>query len=61
MTLFTRGIFVWIIFSISTALAEVPPDTLITQAVERLISELTERKTELEADRAQLYLSLIHI
>jgi len=55
MTLFTRGIFVWIIFSISTALAEVPPDRLITQAVESLISELTERKTELEADRAQLY------
>ncbi len=55
MILLVRSILVWIIFSMGTALAEAPPDRLITQAVERLISELTERKTELENDRVGLY------
>ena len=35
--------------------AAVPPDQLIRQTVERLIDELTQRKSELERDRVQLY------
>ena len=35
--------------------ADLPPDKLITQTVQQLILELTDRKAELEGDRTQLY------
>lgn len=43
-----------LLFSLSVH-AATPPDQLIRQTVEQLVDELTERKSELDRDRGQLY------
>ena len=55
MIIYFKRILFLIIFLPYFALADTSPDKLITQAVQQLIIELTDRKTELEGDRAQLY------
>ena len=55
MIIYFKRTLLLIIFLPYFVLADLPPDKLITRAVQQLIIELTERKTELEGDRAQLY------
>lgn len=55
MKLLAKNFLVCLFLYTSAVSAEVPPDKLINHAVERLIIELAERKTELEGNRAQLY------
>lgn len=42
-------------FTAASAQASVMPDVLIRQVVDQLIVEITERRSELEADHAKLY------
>lgn len=48
-------LIIFLLFFSLEAFAELPPDQLIRQTVERLIDELAKRKPHLERDRAQLY------
>jgi len=50
-----RILLICLVLISSTVLAETPPDKLISQTVERLIDEMSERKLELENNRTQLY------
>lgn len=50
-----RILLICLVLISSTVLAETPPDKLISQTVERLIVEMSERKLELENNRTQLY------
>ena len=55
MIIYYKRILFLIIFLPYFTFADLPPDKLITQTVQQLILELTDRKTELEGDRTQLY------